>query len=86
VSQTIDNPSSSDAEESTVLAAHEQSRGDEQRDSDSQKDSNEDQYDKGEYQGDNESSNTDDETLVDADAVNIPDENPGEKSDEKSSG
>ncbi|MEW6471319.1 MAG: hypothetical protein AB1679_03525 [Actinomycetota bacterium] len=53
---------------------HGQSRGDEDTSRDAQKDEQEDSYDKGEYEGDNESSNKNDETLIDADALNTPDE------------
>ncbi|MEW6471318.1 MAG: hypothetical protein AB1679_03520 [Actinomycetota bacterium] len=70
----LGNPSSSAAGESVVVA-HDQSRGDEQRDSDMNRESNEDEYDSSEFQGDNESSNTNDETVADVDAANIPDEN-----------
>ena len=53
---------------------HGQSRGDQDRSSDSEKDQNKDSYDSGEYQGDDESRSKKDETLVDVDALNTPDE------------
>jgi hypothetical protein len=74
IGPTLGTSSSAAAEKSTVLA-HDQSRGDEERNSDRSKESNEDEYDSSEFQGDNESRNTNDETLIDVDAANIPDEN-----------
>jgi hypothetical protein len=53
---------------------HGQSRGDEDSARDSQKDQNKDSYDGSEFEGDNESSNKNDETLIDVDALNTPDE------------
>jgi hypothetical protein len=53
---------------------HGQSRGDEDRSGDSEKSGNEDSYDGSEFQGDDESSSSNDETLVDVDALNTPDE------------
>jgi hypothetical protein len=70
--QTLwDNPSESKGK----VLAHDDSRGDEDSRGDASKDSNEDSYDGSEFQGDDESSSTNDETLVDADVLNIPDEN-----------
>ena len=68
--QTLwDNPSESKGK----VLAHD-SRGDEDSRGDASKDSNEDSYDGSEFQGDDESSSSNDETLVDVDALNTPDE------------